>query len=120
MLRVNELTGEEECVLIDLGLATDMHALPYLYVRCGTPGYLAPEIANLTDKLEKQTCAADMFSLGCVFFKMATGRSLFSAKTAQEVMQLNRKCEFSSQIFEKLSAKGKNVLIQRKTFFKGC
>jgi len=42
----------------------------YIYFRCGTPGFLAPEIANLGDKHQKQTCAADMFSLGCIFYKM--------------------------------------------------
>ena len=34
--------GEEECVVIDFGLATFADALPYLYFRCGTPGFLAP------------------------------------------------------------------------------
>lgn len=68
MMRV-KANGEEECVIIDFGLATKADAKEYLYFRCGTPGFLAPEIANLTCKQTKQTCAADMFSLGCIFFK---------------------------------------------------
>jgi serine/threonine protein kinase len=62
--------GEEECVIIDFGLATVAEATPYLYVRCGTPGFLSPEIANLSNKTEKQACSSDMFSLGCIFYKM--------------------------------------------------
>ena len=49
MIRRNS-KGEEECVIIDFGLATFVDAVPYLYFRCGTPGFLSPEIANLTNK----------------------------------------------------------------------
>lgn len=28
--------------LVDFGLATDVRKSSYLYVRCGTPGYVAP------------------------------------------------------------------------------
>ena len=63
-------TGEEECVVIDFGLATNADEKEYLFVRCGTPGFLAPEIANCGNKKDRQTCAIDMYSLGCIFFKM--------------------------------------------------
>jgi calcium-dependent protein kinase len=49
MVRKNT-KGEEECVIIDFGLSTFSDANPYLFFRCGTPGFLAPEIANLTNK----------------------------------------------------------------------
>ena len=62
--------GEEECVIIDFGLATFVDSVPYLYFRCGTPGFLSPEIANLTNKKEKQQCISDVFSIGCIFYKM--------------------------------------------------
>jgi serine/threonine protein kinase len=88
--------GEEECVIIDFGLATLTDALPYLYFRCGTPGFLSPEIANLVSKKERQACSSDMFSLGCIFYKMLTGHYLFAGKTAKEVLQHNRKCEYSA------------------------
>jgi serine/threonine protein kinase len=41
MMRRNS-KGEEECVIIDLGLATFTNVTNYLYFRCGTPGFLAP------------------------------------------------------------------------------
>jgi serine/threonine protein kinase len=34
--------GEEECMIIDFGLATPVDAGSYLYFRCGTPGFLSP------------------------------------------------------------------------------
>lgn len=109
MLRRNS-KGEEECVIIDFGLATLADAVPYLYFRCGTPGFLAPEIANLSSKKERQVCASDMFSLGCIFYKMLTGHYLFAGKTAKEVLQHNRKCEYSAS-FEAVSIKGINCLM---------
>jgi calcium-dependent protein kinase len=102
MIRKNA-KGEEECVIIDFGLATFVDAIPYLYFRCGTPGFLSPEIANLTNKKEKQLCSSDMFSLGCIFYKMyplvslrLTGHYLFGGKTAKEVLHHNRKCEYAA------------------------
>ena len=41
MMRVKE-DGSEECVLIDFGLATKADEKEYLFIRCGTPGFLAP------------------------------------------------------------------------------
>ena len=73
MIRKNA-KGEEECVIIDFGLATFVESVPYLYFRCGTPGFLSPEIANLTNKKEKQQCISDIFSLGCIFYKMYDSR----------------------------------------------
>ena len=67
---IRQTAEGEECVIIDFGLATNINTEDYIYYRCGTPGFLAPEIANLVTKKEKVTCAADMFSLGCIFFKM--------------------------------------------------
>lgn len=36
--------------LVDFGLATDADEAPYIFPKCGTPGFVAPEIANLVDK----------------------------------------------------------------------
>lgn len=47
-------------VLIDLGFATLETDFKLLFTRCGTPGYVAPEVLN--DK--EYNCRADVFSLG--------------------------------------------------------
>ena len=47
-------------VLIDLGFATFEKDFKLLFTRCGTPGYVAPEILNDKD----YNCKADLFSLG--------------------------------------------------------
>ena len=37
-----------EPVIVDFGLAEYTDATEFVYIRCGTPGYVAPEIINLS------------------------------------------------------------------------
>ena len=42
-----------EICLTDFGLGTFSNEKPYLYPKCGTPGYVAPEVINRKgDKLQ--------------------------------------------------------------------
>ena len=66
--------------IADFGLATFTYAEKYLFPKCGTPGYVAPEILNLADKSNKYGSACDVFSLGCLMFKVLTGKDLFEGK----------------------------------------
>lgn len=36
--------------IVDFGLAAFADEAPYIFPKCGTPGFVAPEIANLVDK----------------------------------------------------------------------
>ena len=49
--------------LVDLGFSTYEKDYKKLFVRCGTPGYVAPEV--LDDK--PYNCKADMYSAGVIF-----------------------------------------------------
>ncbi|CAD8069467.1 unnamed protein product [Paramecium sonneborni] len=55
---------------------------------CGTPGYIAPEIFLE----QKYGCECDMFSLGCVFYKLLVKKDLFHGNCAIEVLQENKAC----------------------------
>jgi serine/threonine protein kinase len=50
--------------IADFGLATYVNATEYLFKRCGTPGYVAPEI--LAD--EKYDHKVDVFSAGVILY----------------------------------------------------
>ena len=39
--------SHSEVCLVDLGLSTFVDIPNFLFVRCGTPGYVAPEVINL-------------------------------------------------------------------------
>lgn len=56
--------------IVDFGLATYENVQVYPFPKCGTPGYVAPEIANLKDLTSKYDSICDMFSVGCIFYKL--------------------------------------------------
>ena len=56
--------------IVDFGLATRINVDHYLYPRCGTPGFVAPEIINLRDRSQKYGPACDIFSVGSILFRM--------------------------------------------------
>ena len=65
-----------EPVIVDFGLSTNVDLPEYLFFRCGTPGYVAPEIIQLTKSVHLEpTC--DIFSLGAVFHVLLLNRSIF-------------------------------------------
>ena len=54
--------------IVDFGLATRMDVDQYLFPKCGTPGFVAPEVANLVDKNNKYDRVCDIFSAGAIFY----------------------------------------------------
>jgi serine/threonine protein kinase len=67
--------GDCNVKLADFGMATFAASSNngYLYIKCGTPGYVAPEIL----RSEGYTNKCDIFSAGAVFFNLLTGLYLF-------------------------------------------
>lgn len=64
----------------------------YLFPKCGTPGFVAPEVLSTTVS-NKYTTKVDVFSCGCILYKLLTGRSVFNGSTFEEVLRENKKCE---------------------------
>lgn len=64
-----------------------------LFQRCGSPGFLAPEILRDRGYDEK----VDIFSMGAVFYTITTSKCLFEGKfrTANELLLANRKCDLT-------------------------
>ena len=68
----NKDSLDEPCI-VDFGLASRFDIDNYLFVRCGTPGFVAPEIANLKSSNENQTkynSKVDIFSVGVIMHSM--------------------------------------------------
>lgn len=72
--------------IVDLGFSTYFHEYQTLFARCGTPGYIAPEI--LKNKPYDQK--VDIFSLGVIFYIILTARMPFSGKDVNEIIKKNR------------------------------
>jgi len=59
-----------EIVLADFGLATKLtkNKEKILFKRCGTPGYVAPEVLRWKEHMPFYDFKCDVFSLGCILY----------------------------------------------------
>ena len=73
----------------DFGLSVFTKNDELLYHKCGTPGYVAPEML----KGKGYSYKSDIFSLGSLFFNLITGRYLFSGDNNHSVLIKNMECK---------------------------
>ena len=82
--------------LVDFGLATPCDVDEYLFKRCGTPGFVAPEIILAPSKQNiHYSSKCDVFSAGIIFYILLTNRSPFEGKTFKEILQKNKECKIN-------------------------
>ncbi|CAD8168002.1 unnamed protein product [Paramecium octaurelia] len=89
-------------VIADFGLATFVNLPVYLYCRCGTPGFVAPEVINITDMSTTYDSVCDIYSLGLVFHILLTGKPGFPGRSYNTIVQQNKdaKVNFKSPVFD--------------------
>lgn len=68
--------NDTDIVLADFGLAMFMKDEP-LFKRCGTPGFVAPEILKYESDFEFYDEKCDIFSAGAIFYMLLTGNCPF-------------------------------------------
>jgi serine/threonine protein kinase len=73
-------------VIADLGLACREEDDLEKINKCGTPGYVAPEVLNGNAFSTK----ADIFSAGALFYNLITGLNLFRGANAKEILAYNQ------------------------------
>jgi len=115
--------------IVDFGLATFVSLDKYIFKKCGTPGYIAPEVFRYdednSDTDYDERC--DVFSVGCMLFHMLFGYPLFKGLSISEILQNNRKYtkEFESialvklelkKPYSKISKEGLNLLLELLEF----
>mmetsp|Transcript_72866 Transcript_72866/g.170656 ORF Transcript_72866/g.170656 Transcript_72866/m.170656 type:complete len:358 (+) Transcript_72866:105-1178(+) len=78
--------------LTDFNLATIFHRGKFMSLRCGSPGYMAPEVVQCS-----YTHLCDVWSVGAVFNTMASGSRLWEHGTVEEYYEkvANEKPEFT-------------------------
>lgn len=85
--------------LVDFGLSTFVDQEEYIFYRCGTPGFIAPEIlAMKKSELKPYNEKCDIFSAGVIFYILITGESPFNSKDYKKMLKLNKKCKISFDI----------------------
>lgn len=80
--QIEDGSNNYEVRVADFGLACFNPKDEKLTQKCGSPGYVAPEMLRGYGYSYK----ADIFSLGSVFFNLLTGRYLFSGATPEECL----------------------------------
>ena len=62
----------EKVKIVDFGLATFIDVPEYIFKKCGTPGYIAPEVFKFDSKNASTAYDGhcDAFSIGCILFYM--------------------------------------------------
>jgi len=78
--------------------------------KCGTPGYMAPEVL-----LSKQsTTATDIFSMGVVFYTCLTGEAMFKGRTVEDIIHKNLEGNFNrlSMKWNALSKNARDIILK--------
>jgi serine/threonine protein kinase len=57
----------DSLVIADFGMATNVNEKCYLFCRCGTPGYVAPEVINILDFKTTYKSVCDVYGAGAIF-----------------------------------------------------
>jgi serine/threonine protein kinase len=74
--------------ITDLGMACRDDNHHDLALKCGTPGYVAPEVIVGTGPSSPKS---DIFSLGCLFFHLITSSHVFMGSNGMEILNANGK-----------------------------
>ncbi|CAD8131531.1 unnamed protein product [Paramecium pentaurelia] len=104
----------ESLVIADFGLAQSVDSHPYTYPKCGTPGFVAPEILEQDSDQAKYSVLCDIFSAGVILYVLLIGEPLFEKKDRKEQLEFNRKCDinFSKFSHDQLNDIEKDLLIK--------
>lgn len=62
--------------------------------RCGTPGYVAPEVLN-NEKNQNITDKVDIFSCGAMMYRFLTGSRIFPGGDAKAILKANKECNIN-------------------------
>ena len=87
---------ENTIKLIDFGLATFHHQSYIIFKKCGTVGFIAPEVFE-QEETSKDLCydyKSDIYSIGIFFFSMIFGRHPFDGNIINKVLFKNKNSKF--------------------------
>eukprot|EP00347_Sterkiella_histriomuscorum_P020763 403336557 len=72
--------------LLDFGISIFAKDKPSTFKKCGSPGYCDPQILDGSPFRYK----SDIFSLGCIFYNLITGKHLFPGDSYKEIIFNNQ------------------------------
>lgn len=109
-LILNSKDDDSDVRIADFGLASFIKEGELLKLRCGSPGYVAPELLEDVgyDK------AADVFSIGVILYVLLTGRPVFRGYNVNDILVKNKACEveYPAKFWDKISSKAKDLVMK--------
>mmetsp|Transcript_66864 Transcript_66864/g.116298 ORF Transcript_66864/g.116298 Transcript_66864/m.116298 type:complete len:759 (+) Transcript_66864:76-2352(+) len=99
--------------LVDFGLAASEMDPASMTARCGSPGYIAPEVL----RGERYGCKVDCFSVGVLMYILLVGRCPFRGTTISQLLAKNLRCRISQRHLTHVSAEAKDLLTKLLTAF---
>jgi serine/threonine protein kinase len=97
----------DDVKLVDFGLATQEWDKESMVRRCGSPGYVAPEVL----KSETYGCKVDCFSIGVLLHILLVGRGPFHGKTVEEMLVRNLQCNVKQRRLAHLSERAQDLVL---------
>lgn len=94
--------------IADFGLASFIKDGELLKLRCGSPGYVGPEILENVGYDKK----VDIFSAGVILYVLLSGRPAFRGYQINEILISNKNAEvdFPAKYWDKISDKAKDLV----------
>ncbi|CAD8057114.1 unnamed protein product [Paramecium sonneborni] len=93
--------GLADTIKINNDSDSDDDIKDYLFLRCGTPGFVAPEIL----KNQEYNCKVDVYSVGIILYYSLTGKKPFDSENYREIIEKNEEGNIEFQNL-KLSKEG--------------
>lgn len=106
----NKPINSNEIKVIDFGISAICNGQAPVYASCGTPGYLAPETLQGSNR-HKLSTKIDVFALGVILYNSLTGKKLFVEKDEQASITANLRADvsFNYEAFDCVPAGGKLI-----------
>ena len=100
---------DTKILLADFGLCSDVDGA-YLQSKCGSPGYMAPELIHGPDYGTK----VDIFSAGIILYILLAGVAPFPGKNEDEVLRRNIKGEifFPEKYWKSISPEAIDLVLK--------
>lgn len=98
--------SQDVVTLVDFGFMTRVAQYSSLFTRCGTPGYVAPEV--LEDK--PYNFKVDVYSLGIIFYILVTKTNPFNHKSYSKLISKNKSGIVDFQLINKMELQNLNYI----------
>lgn len=94
--KINSLKNLKDASIkiVDLGLSVNSKQKSQLKSKCGTPGYISPEVLRGGSASFK----SDIFSVGCIIYKLVSGQHLFFSTNQLNTLLVNAFCDIKHHL----------------------